>query len=336
MHTYGVTGRARRGGGAHRPGARLDGGLRGVRLLRGARGRARGRCAGCSRCRGWSPATSPRWCRPCPRRSRSTRESYSLRVIADASTLDQVRDAVARGRRHHGRGAADYVETDRLSGMSYNHPVWFLQRGAPGPDVVPHGDRGRGDPRRPRRRPRGLRRARCTCTWSCSPAGRGRWSWPRTARSRRCWRGSPRMEAIGMGVHSPHQWYVDRNVALAIETARRTDPKGLLNPGKLTATAARRLAGEHRGAPDELRRPHLARGGGAAARHRRRPAAGLDRAARPAPAVVHRLRDRVGDRRGRGGCRHGRACGAAARALPTRSPTSTTRSRARSGCPGTR
>jgi hypothetical protein len=39
-----------------------------------------------------------------------------------------------------------------------------------------------------------------------------------------------------MGVHSPHQWYVDRNVALAIETARRTDPKGLLNPGKLTTS----------------------------------------------------------------------------------------------------
>jgi hypothetical protein len=48
--------------------------------------------------------------------------------------------------------------------------------------------------------------------------------------------GIGKMEAIGMGVHSPHQWYVDRNVALAIETARRTDPKGLLNPGKLTAS----------------------------------------------------------------------------------------------------
>ena len=36
-------------------------------------------------------------------------------------------------------------------------------------------------------------------------------------------------------MHSPHQWYVDRNVALARETARRTDPKGLLNPGKLVA-----------------------------------------------------------------------------------------------------
>src|SRR5205823_4216400 len=48
--------------------------------------------------------------------------------------------------------------------------------------------------------------------------------------------GIGKMEAIGMGVHSPHQWYVDRNVALAIETARRTDPKGLLNPGKLTTS----------------------------------------------------------------------------------------------------
>jgi FAD/FMN-containing dehydrogenase len=45
--------------------------------------------------------------------------------------------------------------------------------------------------------------------------------------------GMARFEDIGVGVHSPHQWYVDRNVALARETARRTDPKGLLNPGKL-------------------------------------------------------------------------------------------------------
>jgi hypothetical protein len=48
--------------------------------------------------------------------------------------------------------------------------------------------------------------------------------------------GIPELEALGIGVHSPHQWYVDRNVGLATETARRTDPKGLLNPGKLTST----------------------------------------------------------------------------------------------------
>ena len=66
-------GRARRGRGAHRPGARLDGRLRRIRLLRGARGRSAGDRARSTRCRGWSPATSPRWCRPCPPRSRSTR-----------------------------------------------------------------------------------------------------------------------------------------------------------------------------------------------------------------------------------------------------------------------
>jgi hypothetical protein len=37
------------------------------------------------------------------------------------------------------------------------------------------------------------------------------------------------MEAAGLNVHSPHQWYVDRNPELAV----RTDPKHLLNPGKL-------------------------------------------------------------------------------------------------------
>jgi hypothetical protein len=46
--------------------------------------------------------------------------------------------------------------------------------------------------------------------------------------------GIPRFDEIGVGVHSPHQWYVDRNVELVTAVARERDPKGLLNQGKLT------------------------------------------------------------------------------------------------------
>ncbi|MCX4705157.1 FAD-binding protein [Streptomyces sp. NBC_01352] len=41
------------------------------------------------------------------------------------------------------------------------------------------------------------------------------------------------LEALGVGVHSPHNWYVDRRLDLVREAARTADPLGLLNPGKI-------------------------------------------------------------------------------------------------------
>jgi hypothetical protein len=38
---------------------------------------------------------------------------------------------------------------------------------------------------------------------------------------------------LGIGVHSPHHWRLDRRVGLAMSTAAATDPFGLLNPGNL-------------------------------------------------------------------------------------------------------
>ncbi|MGA1837282.1 FAD-binding oxidoreductase [Herbiconiux sp. 11R-BC] len=45
--------------------------------------------------------------------------------------------------------------------------------------------------------------------------------------------GFDRLTAIGVGFHSPHQWYVDHMVERVRELASRTDPDGLLNPGKI-------------------------------------------------------------------------------------------------------
>ncbi|SEO47943.1 FAD-binding oxidoreductase [Trujillonella endophytica] len=41
------------------------------------------------------------------------------------------------------------------------------------------------------------------------------------------------LNALGVGVHNPHQWNVDFELGRTIATARDTDPQGLLNPGKL-------------------------------------------------------------------------------------------------------
>ncbi|WP_433282156.1 FAD-binding oxidoreductase [Pseudonocardia xinjiangensis] len=159
---------------------------------------------------------------------------HSLRVIADASTVDELADRVRRGGGEVVAVLTDYTETDRLSGMSYNHPVWFLQRAHPDRSFF-HMETG-GTP-----------------LWDDPAAVRAVYPGPvhlhlelfghgPGAMVVAGYRGEddvlagiPRLEALGVGVHSPHQWYVDRNVQIAIETARRTDPKGLLNPGKLTA-----------------------------------------------------------------------------------------------------
>lgn len=41
------------------------------------------------------------------------------------------------------------------------------------------------------------------------------------------------LNGLGVGVHSPHQWNVDFRVDETVALAARTDPRGLLNPGKL-------------------------------------------------------------------------------------------------------
>jgi hypothetical protein len=45
--------------------------------------------------------------------------------------------------------------------------------------------------------------------------------------------GIAQLNALGVGVHNPHQWNVDFEIERTVETARRTDPQRLLNPGKL-------------------------------------------------------------------------------------------------------
>ena len=45
--------------------------------------------------------------------------------------------------------------------------------------------------------------------------------------------GIERLQALGVGVHSPHQYYVDYKVDDAKDLASRNDPTGILNPGKL-------------------------------------------------------------------------------------------------------
>ncbi len=52
---------------------------------------------------------------------------------------------------------------------------------------------------------------------------------------------------LGVGVHSPHQWFVDFEVDRTIALAATTDPEGLLNPGKLVSELVAPGAGKYSG-----------------------------------------------------------------------------------------
>lgn len=47
--------------------------------------------------------------------------------------------------------------------------------------------------------------------------------------------GFAKLEALGVGYHNPHQWFVDFEPARTAALAATTDPENLLNPGKLQA-----------------------------------------------------------------------------------------------------
>jgi hypothetical protein len=162
-------------------------------------------------------------------------ESFSLRIIAESTSMAQVRDAVAQTGGTIVGELTDYVEGDRLSGMSYNHPVWFFQRARPDETWFHMETSGQvvvDDPAAVR----ALYDGPVYLHLEQFARGPGGMLVAGYRGEDAVLAGMPRMDAIGLGVHSPHQWYVDRNVELAIETAKRTDPKGLLNRGKLVAT----------------------------------------------------------------------------------------------------
>jgi FAD/FMN-containing dehydrogenase len=157
---------------------------------------------------------------------------HSLRVIAEVSTVDALGALVRDGGGDVVAVLEPYAETDRLSGMSYNHPVWFLQRAAPERNLFHMETQGMAlwdDPAAVR----AVYDGPVHLHLELFANGPGAMVVAEYRGEEALLAGMARFEEIGVGVHSPHQWYVDRNVALARETARRTDPKGLLNPGKL-------------------------------------------------------------------------------------------------------
>ncbi|GAA4172216.1 FAD-binding oxidoreductase [Gryllotalpicola koreensis] len=159
----------------------------------------------------------------------------SLRAILDAATLDEASVIISAngGRVTDVREGA--AQTVKVSMLSYNHPIWWLKKNSPDkvyfhvevagealidridevhavyPGGMLHIEAGH-------RFPIGMLAAEYTGADDV-------------------YAGYPKLQELGVRVHSPHQYYVDHGVEELTALKERTDPDGLLNPGHLGAPA---------------------------------------------------------------------------------------------------
>ncbi|WP_251455340.1 FAD-binding oxidoreductase [Microbacterium sp. Marseille-Q6648] len=154
----------------------------------------------------------------------------SLRMIVDAELVSEASGIIeAAGGRVEAVREGPGVSS-AISVLSYNHPIEWLQKSEPG--VYFHVEVS-GDALVDRIDevhavyPGGLLHIEAGHT---VPIGMlaGIYESPDAV-----YDGIARLNALGVGVHNPHQWNVDFRLSQTLELAARTDPDGLLNPGKL-------------------------------------------------------------------------------------------------------
>jgi FAD/FMN-containing dehydrogenase len=159
----------------------------------------------------------------------------SLRAILELSTLNEAQAAIERT----GGAVTDIRDgarhTLKLSSLSYNHPIYWLKRNSPG-EVWFHVEVG-GDALIDRLTevlavyPEALLHIEAAHQF---PIGMLTAPYRSAAE---VYAGYPALQELGVRVHSPHQWYVDHGVDELIALKARTDPDGILNPGKIGAPA---------------------------------------------------------------------------------------------------
>ena len=159
----------------------------------------------------------------------------SLRAILDFPTLSQATQTIeqAGGVVTDVRDGARH--TLKLSMLSYNHPIFWLQRNSPD-ETWFHVEVG-GEALIDR-----LEEVLAVYPGSllhieaAHQAPIGMLTAPYRS-APEVYAGYPALQALGVRVHSPHQWYVDHGIEDLIALKARTDPTGMLNPGKVGAPA---------------------------------------------------------------------------------------------------
>ena len=155
----------------------------------------------------------------------------SLRVILDDSTIEAATKLVEDAGGTVEAVRAGLQHTMKLSMVSYNHPIEWLQKAYPG--VYFHIEVG-GDALVDRIDevhevyPGAMLHLEAMAQGTPG----GMLAAPYTGEADLL-AGFDRMRAIDVGFHNPHQWFVDYEPERSAELAKATDPQGLLNPGKL-------------------------------------------------------------------------------------------------------
>jgi hypothetical protein len=158
----------------------------------------------------------------------------SLRIILDAATIEEATALVVSGGGRVEEVREGPQASVRLSTLSYNHPIEWLQKTSPG--TYFHLEVG-GD----------ALVDRINDVHAVYPGGmlhiEGRIDRPIGMLAgiyespEQVYAGIDALKALGVGVHSPHQWFVDFEAERTQTLATTTDPAGLLNPGKLVVSA---------------------------------------------------------------------------------------------------
>jgi len=163
------------------------------------------------------------------------KDGCSLRAILDAATLAEARSLIETA----GGAVLDVREgmreSVRLSMLSYNHPIYWLKKNTPettyfhvevgGEALIDRIDEVHAV------YPGGMLHIEAAHLFPI-----GMLAAPYTE-AEDVYAGYPKLAELGVRVHSPHQWYVDHDIDNVLALKARTDPDGLLNPGKLGAPA---------------------------------------------------------------------------------------------------
>jgi FAD/FMN-containing dehydrogenase len=155
----------------------------------------------------------------------------SVRTIVVAGVADEARRLAAG----HGGAVlavrAGRAGADRISSLSYNHSTFHLQKRQPGYfHLEAAGDPLWDEPDRVRAvYPDTLLHLELT-RGAVAGMLMGRYHSPGQV-----YEGMAELEAMGVSIHSPHTWILERRIGTVRSVLAANDPRGLLNPGKLAA-----------------------------------------------------------------------------------------------------
>ncbi|WIB68944.1 FAD-binding oxidoreductase [Curtobacterium sp. MCBD17_035] len=159
----------------------------------------------------------------------------SLRGIIDATALEDATGLIEVAGGTVVEVREGLQQTTKVSMLSYNHPIWWLKRNTPD-TVYFHVEVG-GEALIDRIAdvegvyPGGMLHIEAAHRFPI-----GMLTAPYTGADE-VYAGYPLLEALGVRVHSPHQYYVDHGVEDLVALKQRTDPEGVLNPGHIVDPA---------------------------------------------------------------------------------------------------